>query len=628
VSAELRSRVSEHLAEGRFAEAGQAISALWRLDPGQATAGFIVRAGDQLAANYPLIPARVAILRSFTVEPLIPLLRAGSFASGIHLTTWVGDFNAWQQEILDSGSEVYRFQPNIVILAVHTRDIAPELWPEAGDFEAGSGLEIADRVIATLRDLLAVFRRTTDASLILHNLEQPDLAAMGVLDAQSNTGQSAAISRINAGLRSFAAEHRGISILDYDGLVARHGRQNWGDEKKWLTSRLPMRATCLIAMTAEWLRFIFPLTGKIAKVLAVDLDNTLWGGVIGEDGINGIQLSGEYPGAAFQAVQRALLQLHRRGILLAIVSKNNREDALEAIEQHPGMLLRSSHFAALRINWEDKAQNLRQIAKELNIGADAIAFLDDNPVERQHVREAAPEVMVIEPCSDPMEFARAIRNFPAFERLSLSEEDQKRGEYYAADRQRSELESESSSKEDFYRSLRQEAEMALVTAATLGRVAQLTQKTNQFNLTTRRYSEQEILGLAGNPAWQVLSIRVRDRYCDNGLVGVAITQDRGEICEIDSFLLSCRVIGRTVETALIAKLIQRARERGCRSVEGWFCPTRKNLPARDFYVSHGFTAVKESDKGTRWALDITARDVEIPTWIQVRWIPAAEEALA
>jgi FkbH-like protein len=294
----------------------------------------------------------------------------------------------------------------------------------------------------------------------------------GILDGQAEENQTESLRRINRGLRALAREHRGIYILDYDALVARHGRETWGDERKWLTVRLPVASAHLVHLAAEWLRFLHPLTGKVAKCVAVDLDNTLWGGVIGEDGMTGIRLGQEYPGAAFQAVQRALLDLTRRGILLAICSKNNAADAMEALASHPGMVLRPADFAATRINWNEKAQSLREIAAELNIGLDSVAFLDDNPVERQHVLDQAPEAIVIPLPEDPMRFAQAIRDCPYFERLGLSDEDRRRGEYYASDRERAKLQGTVTSKEDFYRSLEQVAEIAPVNAATLARVAQ------------------------------------------------------------------------------------------------------------------------------------------------------------
>jgi FkbH-like protein len=351
--------------------------------------------------------------------------------------------------------------------------------------------------------------------------------------------------------------------------------------------------------------------------LVTDLDNTLWGGVVGEDGIDGIQLGIEYPGAAFQAVQRVMLDLYRRGILLAVCSKNNLSDAMEALEKHPGMLLKPEHFAAMRINWKDKAENLREIAAELNIGIDSLAFLDDNPVERERIRTVFPEVTVIELPEDPMSFSRVLRETPVFERLTLSEEDRERGRYYAQQRQRVELERRVSSLEDFYRSLQQEIEIATVTPGTLTRIAQLTQKTNQFNLTTRRYSEQQLTEMAQSSAWKIYSIRVKDRFGDNGTVGVAITHDVEEVCEIDTFLMSCRVISRTVETALISFLIEQARTRGMIQIRGWFLPTKKNHMAADFYPLHGFQKVSEDNEKTFWSLALSESVTRCPEWIKL-----------
>jgi FkbH-like protein len=371
-------------------------------------------------------------------------------------------------------------------------------------------------------------------------------------------------------------------------------------------------------MAREWMRFIVPLSGRTAKVLVTDLDNTLWGGVIGEDGMAGIQVGAEYPGAAYQALQRALLDLSRKGILLSVCSKNNLDDAMEALEQHPGMLVRAKHFAAMRINWTDKAQNLREIARELNIGIDALAFLDDNPFEREQVRAALPEVTVIDLPKNPLEYASAVRNCAVFERLALSAEDQQRTEMYAAQKQRAGAEQNFQSKEDFFRFLEQEAELEPVSDLTLARVAQLTQKTNQFNLTTRRYTESQIAEMAKKAEWHIFSIRVRDRFGDHGLVGVAITHDVGEQCEVDTFLLSCRVIGRTVETALLAYLAESAAQRGRKRLEGWFLPTRKNAPARDFYEQHGFELQATNCEGSLWTLDLNRSTLRCPDWIKLK----------
>jgi FkbH-like protein len=604
---DIRKEIEHAIARGDANEAEKKLKAVWAREPGTALAGFVASRFDQLRDRLQLTPFRCAILRSFTVEPAIPVLRAMAYTSGIALETQAGEFNAYPQEILDPESALYRFRPDAVVLAVLTRDIAPDLWHGS---VAGEG------VLARFADWIAAFRRFSAAALIVHSLEIPEPAA-GILDGQQPENPGDAVRAINAGLRTLASRHRGVYVLDYDALVARHGRQNWGDERKWLTVRLPLASANLPHLAAEWMRFLHPLTGKLAKCVAVDLDNTLWGGVIGEDGMNGIRLGQEYPGAAHQELQRTLLDLARRGILLAVCSKNNPADALEAIDGHPGMLLKARDFAAMRINWNEKSQNLREIAAELNIGLDTIAFLDDNPVERQHIREQAPEAIVIELPPDPIHYARAVRACPWFERLTLSAEDRQRGEFYAAQRERAELEQSVSSKEDFYRSLEQVAEITQVNGQTLARVAQLTQKTNQFNLTTRRYTEQQVEQMLSSPEWRVWSLRVTDRYADNGLVGVAIARTEGEVCEIDTFLMSCRVIGRTVETALLARLAADARQRGAKLLQGWFLPTKKNAPAQEFYREHGFEPSTTTPEGVLWKIDLTERTIPPPEWVRI-----------
>src|SRR6202167_2491182 len=618
-----RAQIDGLIAEGAFDEASRRLSTLWRRDPATGTASFVTSRVDELREKVALTKFRLAILRSFTVEPIVPLLRAEAFAYGIDLEVHVGDFDTYVQDMLDGESSLYRFEPNAVVMAVRTDRAAPELWRDFADYGPEATQQAAERVVKGYEQSIAAFRKHSQAALIMHTLEHPSATAFGILDDQSEAGQSGLIRQINRELRRVAAGFHGVYILDYDALVARHGTRNWHDERKWLMARLPIAAGHLLDMAREWMRFIVPLSGRTAKALVVDLDNTLWGGVVGEDGMAGIQVGPEYPGAAYQALQRALLDISRKGILLAVCSKNNPDDGLEALDQHPGMLVRAKHFAALRINWTDKSQNLREIAEELNIGIDALAFLDDNPFEREQVRATLPEVTVIDLShndlpKNPLEYAGAIRDCAVFERLTLSAEDQQRTEMYAAQKQRSGAEQSFQTKEDFFRFLEQEAELEPISSLTLGRGAQLTQKTNQFNLTTRRYTELQVAEMAKQPEWQVLSIRVRDRFGDHGLVGVAIAHDQGEQCEVDTFLLSCRVIGRTVETALLAHLAVSAVQRGRKRLVGWFLPTKKNAPARDFYQQHGFERQEANGSGSLWTLDLSSSTLRCPDWIKVK----------
>jgi FkbH-like protein len=616
-ASDLRERIGQRITAGDAQEARGLLGDYWQREKGPASAAFVTSSCESLRSKLHLVPYRLAILRSFTVEPIVPLLRAAGFLAGFDLTVHVGEFNSYAQEILDSRSPLYQFKPDTVILAVQTRDIAPDLWERFSDLSEGERKTAVRRVVQHFADITEALRAHSGAHLIVHNLELAAIPSQGTLDSQDANGQSATIQRLNQELRELSRDHPGVYVLDYDSLVARHGRTAWRDERKWLTVRLPIASTHLIHLAEEWLRFLHPLSGKVAKALVVDLDNTLWGGVIGEDGIDGIRIGTEHPGASYRDLQRVMLDFYRRGILLAICSKNNPEDAMEVIDKHPGMILRQQHFATMRINWRDKAQNLREIAEELNIGIDALAFLDDSPVEREQIRAALPEVAVLDLPADPGKYAAVLRDCPLFERLILSDEDKQRGVYYAAQRERVQLEAACTSKEDFLQSLQQEVEIADVHAGTLARVAQLTQKTNQFNLTTRRYKEQEIVEMASHPGRRVVSVRVQDRYGDNGWVGVAITRDDGETREIDTFLLSCRVIGRAVETAILSYLAQDARRRGLTRMQGWFLPTKKNAPASDFYSQHGFRVGKQETQGSLWTLDLTNGLPACPSWIRL-----------
>lgn len=613
-----REEIDRRIAAGDATGAYAALGAYWRANTRPAAANFVLSRFEKLRGALPVKSCRVAILRSFTVEPVVPLLRAAAAVSGIDATVRVGDFNAYAQEILDAGSWLYEFAPDVVIVAAQSRDAAPDLWEDFARLGKEAAGEAVARVCENFSRAVEICRSRTQAHIVIHNLQTPFRGADGILDWQREDGQGGAFRQINRHLAALAGSHAGVYVLDYDGLTAQSGRAGWNDERGWAAARLPISPARLPELAAEWLRFLHPLTGKVCKVLAVDLDHTLWGGVIGEDGMAGIQLGDEYPGVAHRNLQRAIRDLSGRGILLAICSKNNPAEALEALEKHPGMLLRPGDFAAMRINWTEKAQNLREIAEELNLGLDAIAFLDDNPAEREWVRGQVPEVTVIELPADPMEYAAAVRDAAVFERLRVSAEDRERGRYYAEQRLRGEMQKGAGSVEEFLRSLEMQVEIAAVSPASLARVAQLTQKTNQFNLTTRRYSEQEVAALAADPAWSVDAVTVRDRFGDNGIVGVAMTRNEGATHRIDTLLLSCRVIGRTVETAILSYLECRARTAGARRLAGEFIPTKKNMPAREFYASHGFACVAEQDGATRWELELAQGRIASPPWLEVR----------
>lgn len=617
--ADSRKQIDEAIAAGQTGRALSLLKGLWHGQPSVALAPFVLDRFAKVPDAPPTVPCNLLILRSFTVEPIVPLARAGAATWGMDLQVRVGDFNSYVQEILDPGSKLYSDPTDVVVLAVQTRDLAPELWNRWSELDAAAVEATVERILADYRTWVETVRQRSTAHLVIHNLEKPALSAGGIHDSQRVDGQLQAIEKINVGLIALSSEFAGVHVLDYEGLIARQGREQWLDEHKWLTARLPIAADSLIHMANEWLRYLLPIRGRQAKCLVCDLDNTLWGGVIGEDGINGIKLGGEYPGAAFVQLQRAILDLTQRGIILAICSKNNEADALEAIDNHPEMLLRSNDFASQKINWTDKAQNLREIAAELNIGIDSLVLIDDNPVEREFVREMIPEMTVIDIDADaPLGHTPALRACPLFERLEVSSEDRKRNQLYAEQQQRATLQSSSASVEDYYRSLEMVATFGLADEATRQRVAQLTQKTNQLNMTTRRYSEQDIQAFMDDPQVRVYWTRVEDRFGDNGIIGVMIVRDEGEQWSLDTLLMSCRVIGRTVETAMLGVLAEHARQSGARKIVGQFLPTAKNAPAKEIYAKNQFECLAEDEAGSLWGLDFSKTNLSPPEWIECR----------
>jgi FkbH-like protein len=592
---------------------------LWQAAPSLATAQFIIARYQELRTSLPLTPLRVDIERSFTIEPVTVVLRAKAYLHGFDLDVRVGGFDAVASEMLDAASALYARESNVVIVAVQTRSVAPDLWSDYTSLSAEEVEAAIQRVIEQYRSWIQTFRSHSRAHLLVHTLDAPAFPSTGLLNVAGQLSQRDAIARINAGLQIIAAATPGVHLLDYDRLVARHGQLSWEDPVRWATMRMPLTAESVVHLADEWLRFLHPITGRVAKVLVCDLDNTLWGGVLGDEGTNGIKIGADYPGSAFQSLQRAILDLYHRGIVLAISSKNEHADAVATLANHPGILLRPDHFAAMRINWNDKATHLREIAAELNVGTDALAFLDDNPHEREWVRSQMPEVCVIDLPAEPALYERTLREQPVFERLALTDEDRRRSAMYAEQRQRHELQQHCQTLEDYYRSLELVVQIEPVGPETLERAAQLIGKTNQFNLTGKRFSAQELAGLVNSPDGIALVARVRDRFGDSGIVGaIAGRVEDGQRLTIDAFVMSCRVIGRTVETAMLAGLCEYVSTRGIRRLDGLFIPTAKNGPARDFYARHGFTQVSGTEVESHWQLDLSRGGPACPPWIDLR----------
>ena len=570
----------------------------------QAAAGIVAR----LPVADVRRSARVAVLGSYTTSQLVPMLRLAARAVGVHLELYEGGYGQYRQEILDPGSGMHAFGPDLVVLAVHHGEVSLPLRSADPDAEV-------DAEVARWASLWDVVARTSGARVVQHAFALPPEAPMGHLGSRIRGSRASMLREVNTRLAARAGT--AVSIVDCDRLASWVGKQHWFDARYWHLAKqaVSLRFTPLLARHTA--AVVAAELGLGRKCLVLDLDNTLWGGVVGEDGLQGIALGGGPLGEAFLAFQDYVLALKDRGVILAVCSKNNDADAREVFERHPEMRIGLEDVALFLATWEPKHEQLRRIAKELDLGLDALVFVDDNPVEREAVRRFLPEVDVVTLPSDPSGYVEALASYPGFESASFTEEDAARTELYRGRALLREAESTATSIEDFYTSLAMRAVVQPFSDVDLPRVAQLMGKTNQFNLTTRRHSLADLEALAADPDVIHLTLRLRDRFVDHGLVGVLVGRVHGEVVEIDSWLMSCRVIGRTVEVAMLAQLAEVAVGRGARHLVGLYLPTAENGMVADLYGRLGFSRVAgdEPGAGTTWSYDLSAHGIPVNPFI-------------
>lgn len=549
---------------------------------------------------------RLGILRNFTVEPLVPVIAVELARSGLRADMYVGDFDAIAADALDPSGRLARSDPQAIVVALWLDGLAPRLverFPSLSGEEVDA--EIA-RVVDHVREMLEGIRRYSQAPILVNNFPLPERPAFGILDAQRDDSETEALLSVDRGLRRAARAVGNVFIVDYLSVFASVGTAGGVDRRNWVHRRSPIGRAALVPIGREYAKLLRALRGRVRKCVVVDCDDTLWGGVVGEEGLEGIQLGEGHPGASYTALQRELLNLHDRGVLIALCTKNNEADVLEVLRRHPGMLLKESHVAAHRINWDDKASNLRAIAEELNIGLDSIVFVDDSAFECGLVRERLPEVAVVQLDTAADDLASQLTRHGYFDLLSTSKEDKQRTAHFRAEAARREMRGSASSLDDYLQRLDMVAEIGPAHAEVIPRIAQLTQKTNQFNLTTRRYTEDDIRRLAASDTTDVLYLRLRDRIADLGLIGVGILRTAGGTAEIDSLLMSCRALGRGVESVLLDELRRLAEERGSTRIRGVYIATAKNGQVADFYPSAGFTVESDTGSSRSFVADVAA----------------------
>jgi len=552
-------------------------------------------------AIHPLVPFRLGMTSNATTHYLASPLVATAARYGIALECIEGEFDQSLQESLDPDSAINRARPDAVLLALDYRGL--HLHPMPGD-AAG-----ARRAIAAALDQLGAirngFKGNGDAICILQTLARPPETSFGSLDLALPGTPRHLIDGFNRGL----AESLGGSqdfLLDVAGLAESIGLAEWHDPTLWNMGKIPF-ANKFLPVYADFVcRLIAALRGKSRRCLVLDLDNTLWGGVIGDDGLPGIILGqGDATGEAFLSVQRTALELRERGVVLAVCSKNDDETAREPFRNHPEMLLREHHVAIFQANWNDKATNIRAIAEALSLGLESMVLLDDSPVERGLVREILPEVAVPELPEDPALYARTLLAAGYFEAVSLSAEDRRRADIYRENALRIALKENVPSIDDYLRSLGTTIHFRPFDPLGRARTAQLINKSNQFNLTTRRYSEAQIERLENDPAFFTLQVRLTDSFGDNGMICAVICARNQEDWQIDTWLMSCRVLGRRVEDAVLDEIVRNARLQGIRRLTGTYLPTPRNKLVEEHYDRLGFDLLERADDGaTRWELAV------------------------
>jgi FkbH-like protein len=566
---------------------------------------------------------RVAVLASCTISGFPELLAENLKAAGIEPEFWIGGYNQYRQELLDPQSAFYCFEPDFALIYADGEDLFAPVLENPFAYDAVRQIDIAREAAGELRELVAgAAQRLNRTAFLLNTVVLPPVHAATGLDYNSAPEISRIASEYNQLLGDFARENRSIAIVDTAAVAAWIGYRQWHDPRLWYLARMRWSRAASRAVAQKYMAAIRATLGASRKCIVLDLDNTLWGGVAGEDGVTGIALGEEGIGLAFVEFQLELLNLHRKGVLLAIASKNNPGDALAVMRSHRTMRIKEEHFAAIRINWDDKASNIRSIAEELNLGLDSFVFIDDNPAERALVRSSLPEVLTPEWPDEPADYRTALLELASLEfpKLRVTEEDQRRGALYRSQAARKQLAAQGGSLEGFYRSLQMTARIGEADALTIPRISQLTQKTNQFNLTTRRYTETEIAALATRDDAVVLWMDLTDRFGANGIVGVLIlVKDSDQTWRIDTFLLSCRVIGRTAEQAFLAYACEWLRTRNARRLIGEYRRTPRNAVVERLYPDFDFVAAPRETIGDaeRWELDLSSRGVDVPEWIQI-----------
>jgi FkbH-like protein len=557
---------------------------------------------------------RLAVLGSSTLAHLLPAIRAAGLRRGIWIDTYENDYGQYLQELTDAGSPLQDFNPTAVLVALDAYHLTAGV---TAGMDAGTAQAALTEIQARISEVWRLAREAFHCPILHQAVLPAHLPVLGNNEHRLPGSRAWFVTQLNAAIRAMA-EAEAVDILAVDDRAARDGIGKWHDPALWHRSKqeiLPTAGPLYGDLVGRWLA---AKQGRSFKCLVLDLDNTVWGGVIGDDGLEGITLGQGSPlGEAYTAFQEYVRELGRRGVILAVCSKNDESNALEPFEKHPEMVLRRPDIASFVANWSNKADNIRAIARELNIGLDSLCFIDDNPFERNLVRQELPMVAVPEVSDDPTSYSVALADAGYFEGLSVTDEDRERTSQYQGNKARDVLRATTTDLASYLRGLEMRLVWKRFDRIGLQRIVQLINKSNQFNLTTRRYTDEDVIAVTDDPDAFGLQLRLLDRFGDNGIIAIIIGRlqpdralgsgVRGTDLYIDTWLMSCRVLGRQVEPTMLNLVAQEAAKLGVRRLLGEYIPTKKNAMVKDHYARLGFAVMQTDDAGgNRNILDLAA----------------------
>ncbi|MCR5775305.1 MAG: HAD-IIIC family phosphatase [Lachnospiraceae bacterium] len=529
---------------------------------------------------------RIAVLGSYSIQHFVMMLEVFLAGLGIEATIYEGEYDGIRMDVLNSGSSFYDFDPEMVLLLMDHRDIRS--YPVCMESE-DSVEELANSTMKQFAELWDRIHESLPGCQIFQtNIVIPVERPLGNLEGSVSYSHAGFLRRID---QLLAIGHpEGLTVVDMEYIASYVGKSLWFDQASYFLSKTGFSADALPVVCASFARLIAAASGRVFKCLVLDLDNTLWDGVVGDDGYDGINLDPHDPvGEAYRYFQNYVLELKKRGVILAVCSKNDEPNAKEPFEKNPDMILKLSDISCFVANWDDKVSNIKRIASTLNIGTDALVFVDDNPAERDIVRSYLPEVLVVDLPEDPSYYARALEESNAFSWIEITREDLNRTGTYAANARREELLETFADYDEYLRALEMEAETGDPQGSRMKRFAQLINKSNQFNLRTQRYSEEELSSMRQDPDTRLIYISLKDRFSEYGIISCIILKRTGEECFIDTWLMSCRVLKRGVELLAYDAVYEAAKEWGCSVITGEYLPTKKNGMVKSLYPDLGFT---------------------------------------